>query len=124
MIRRYSFPRHFTAGCTNPRFPRAINSSGFTTIPSPPRAGADVHPPAGKGGWQHGGGGGGGRGRDETRRAGRRSMRREARGMISVGSLRYAAEPTDRRATGLVALRRRVCGRLPVEDGDDVADDP
>src|SRR6266852_2939048 len=37
MIRRYSFPLHFTAGCTSPRRPRVIKSGGLTTIPSPPR---------------------------------------------------------------------------------------
>ena len=36
MILRYSRPRHFTAGWTNPLLPLAMNSRGLITIPSPP----------------------------------------------------------------------------------------
>ena len=36
MIRRYSRPRHFTAGWESPRPPLWMNDSGLTTIPSPP----------------------------------------------------------------------------------------
>ena len=44
MIRRYSRPRRFTAGWTNPRLLLALNSSGFTTIPSPPLPVSSSHP--------------------------------------------------------------------------------
>src|SRR5258708_3902594 len=43
MMRRYSGPRHFTAGCTSPREPRTMKSSGLTTMPSPPREGRSSH---------------------------------------------------------------------------------
>jgi hypothetical protein len=36
MIRRYSRPRHLTAGCNGPREPVATNDNGLTTAPSPP----------------------------------------------------------------------------------------
>ena len=42
-MRRYSLPLHFTAGCTSPREPRVMKSSGFTTIPSPPRPVSSSH---------------------------------------------------------------------------------
>ena len=44
MIRRYSAPRHFTAGCTGRFWPRGgMKSSGLTTIPSPPRDVSSSH---------------------------------------------------------------------------------
>src|SRR5215211_6566317 len=43
MMRRYSRPRVLSAGCTSPRRPRATNSSGLTTIPSPPAAVSSSH---------------------------------------------------------------------------------
>ena len=36
MIRRYSRPRHFTAGWSRPRESVATNCNGLTTAPSPP----------------------------------------------------------------------------------------
>src|SRR4051812_23441407 len=45
MIRRYSRPRHFTAGWTRPRRPRRMKSSGLTPIPSPPRPASSVRAP-------------------------------------------------------------------------------
>ena len=43
MMRRYSRPRHLTAGWTSPRWPLAMKSSGFTTMPSPPRPVSSSH---------------------------------------------------------------------------------
>src|SRR5215467_1889866 len=43
MILRYSLPRHLMAGCARPRGPRAANSAGFNTIPSPPAEVSSCH---------------------------------------------------------------------------------
>src|SRR2546429_8563584 len=43
MMRRYSRPRHFTAGCTRPRRFFATNWIGFTTMPSPPESVSSSH---------------------------------------------------------------------------------
>ena len=45
MIRRYSRPRHLTAGCNRPREPVATNDNGLTTAPSPPLSVNAVHHP-------------------------------------------------------------------------------
>ena len=43
MMRRYSRPRHLTAGWARPRPPRWMKSSGLTTMPSPPRPVSSSH---------------------------------------------------------------------------------
>src|SRR3989304_5716017 len=47
MIRRYSGPRHLTAGCVRPRRPFVTNSIGFPPKPPPPPLGSPPphHPP-------------------------------------------------------------------------------